>query len=1117
MDIQRYEKIFRVWPLVLKRLIVNWRTLSTVVIGVVLACSIMSGTVIFFDSLKEIALDESLRSLADEDTNILIQAEKGPTNYIEASKLDKKVHSFSDGLFGAHIRDVLHGARTATFFFSLPGLELDAGKDNLRTYFAYLPKMNSRVTIIDGVYSEKLEQDFGTNGTPVISVLIDAKDALLFELGVGDLISAVPYWDDSLDHVTVNIAGVFEKNDGDDLYWSIEQKGFMYSASKSFKTIPLYLPRNIYMEGLASSLVDLETTYVWMFDIDRESINSSNASQLASNITYFGDRLGSELNRFVIRTELDKSLKIYDTRILFTKIQMYVVLIMVTFVVLYYVVILSSLMIEQRRFEVSKLKGRGATDSQILSVFVIEGVTISFLSTILGPIIAAIVISLLGLLSDFREINEDTFLSARLTYQSFLMSFLGGLLSFLALMIPSIQASRYTVSDERAKSNRPNRISFITRYYIDVLILIIALFLFNQLNEQGSMAAQDILGNVNSNQIMLAVPAIILVASALVILRIFPLLMSLLSRVLSRYLPIGLVLGMWHMSRSPSNYARLVLLLILMTGLGVFVASFAGTLNRNFEERVYYSHGSDLRLSDLSLNSAGLSKPLTKKIEAIDGVSSISTSIRLSGTDVTKTFGSDPITILGFDTENFTQNAWYRSDFSESTLPEIAESLEISNKKGIELPDRARSFGILVKSDKSRPSVALIARMRDSNGRYISYDLGRLDSGGWTNKEVEIFGSRRRFQIFPSRPLTLMSVGIVETIPQRSLSPGSILIDSARVRLSTGEVVNLEDFREVTGWQTIDSSIFSSNDNLALSEISAKSDFSARFTWSDGPSMTMRGIYPSESSKPIPAIVNSDLIRKSRYELGDRLKISIGGQRIDVVLINQVAYFPTINPIEDDFLILDSDSLIHRINIGALIGSTDPNEFWISYQDGIGQESKNSIRDNLIDDPPFPYGQLWDTESMLEETRIDPLVKAGWHAILLIAFSSILLLSVIGFFSHAYISFRNRRFQFALLRTIGLSSRQLMSSIWIEQVLIIILGMAVGTWMGGRLSEAVMPFLSIDDYGNQVVPPFVIEVDWPNLLLTYGVMIVIFSIVIGFLIFLANRLVLNKMLRLGDT
>jgi hypothetical protein len=697
------------------------------------------------------------------------------------------------------------------------------------------------------------------------------------------------------------------------------------------------------------------------------------------------------------------------------------------------------------------------------------------------------------------------------------MSILGGILSFLALMIPSIQASRLTVSDERTKSNRPNRLTFISRYYIDVIVLLVSLFLFNQLNEQGSMAARGFLGDVKVNQIMLAVPAIMLIASALVILRIFPLVMSIASRVLSRYLPVGVTLVMWQISRNPSNYSRLVLLLILMTGLGMFVSSFGGTLNKNFEDRVYYTHGSDIRLSSVSLNVRGMSKPLTKEIESINGVSTVSPSARLIGTDVTKTFGSDSVTILGIDTNKFEQSAWYRDDFSESSLSKISNTLQETDTKGIELPDRSRSFGVLVKSDKSRPTTVLVARMKDKNGRYLSYDLGRLDSGGWTLKQVEIFGDRGRFQVFPARPLTLMSIGIVETIPQKKLTSGSILIDSVRVRLATGEVVNLEDFRDINGWQIIDSSISSANDRLGISEISAKSDSSAIFTWSEGPPITMRGIYPSTKFKPISAIVNSDFLINTRYSLGDQLKLSIGGRRIDVVLRDKVKYFPTINPIEDDFIVVGLDPLIHRLNISSLFGSTDPNEFWIDYEDGITNETKMRLKEDLINDPPFPYGKFWDTESMLEINRVDPLVKAGWHAILVIAFGSILLLSAIGFFSHAYISYRNRRFQFALLRTLGFSTRQLITTIWVEQVLIIMLGMIVGTWMGGRLSEAVMPFLSSDDYGNQVIPPFVLQVDWVNLLITYGVMILIFAAVIGFLIFLARRLVLNKMLRLGDT
>ncbi|HIO72032.1 MAG TPA: hypothetical protein EYN38_02885, partial [Flavobacteriales bacterium] len=84
----------------------NWRTLSTVIIGVVLACSIMSGTVVFFDSLKEIALDDVLKSLDKEEINILVQAEKGPTNVEEASTLNERIYSFSEGLLSSHVSEV---------------------------------------------------------------------------------------------------------------------------------------------------------------------------------------------------------------------------------------------------------------------------------------------------------------------------------------------------------------------------------------------------------------------------------------------------------------------------------------------------------------------------------------------------------------------------------------------------------------------------------------------------------------------------------------------------------------------------------------------------------------------------------------------------------------------------------------------------------------------------------------------------------------------------------------------------------------------------------------------------------------------------------------------------
>ena len=268
MEIEGFAKIIRVWPLIVKRLVVNWRTLSTVIIGVVLACSIMSGTVVFFDSLKEIALADVLKSLDKEEINILVQAEKGPTNVEEASILNERIHSFSEGLLSSHVNEILHGGRTTTFFFSYQGQEQDAGKDNMRTFFAYLPNLQSHITITDGLFPGNVTGEL-LEDILVVKVLVNVEDAAIFGLQIGDRISAVPYWDDSIFHVTAEVVGTFEKNNQDDLYWSIEQKAFMYAASDAFKTIPLYLNEDVYMGHLASKFLDLETTYVWMFDIDR--------------------------------------------------------------------------------------------------------------------------------------------------------------------------------------------------------------------------------------------------------------------------------------------------------------------------------------------------------------------------------------------------------------------------------------------------------------------------------------------------------------------------------------------------------------------------------------------------------------------------------------------------------------------------------------------------------------------------------------------------------------------------------------------------------------------------------------------------------------------------------
>ena len=56
-----------------------------------------------------------------------------------------------------------------------------------------------------------------------------------------------------------------------------------------------------------------------------------------------------------------------------------------------------------------------------------------------------------------------------------------------------------------------------------------------------------------------------------------------------------------------------------------------------------------------------------------------------------------------------------------------------------------------------------------------------------------------------------------------------------------------------------------------------------------------------------------------------------------------------------------------------------------------------------------------------------------------------MVLSCIGLLLHTYVSFRDREGQFALLRAVGFSLNQIATLVWIEQAIVVLTGLALGT------------------------------------------------------------------------
>ena len=139
-----------------------------------------------------------------------------------------------------------------------------------------------------------------------------------------------------------------------------------------------------------------------------------------------------------------------------------------------------------------------------------EGLTIATIAIALGPILASSSISLFGYTPAFTDLTGGGPLVTTISPLAYAMSFIGGALSFIALIIPAIQASRITVTKQRQQLARPTSGSTLQKYYIDVVLLLVCILLFRQLTQQGSVVAVRLFGDMAVNQLLLALPGMML-------------------------------------------------------------------------------------------------------------------------------------------------------------------------------------------------------------------------------------------------------------------------------------------------------------------------------------------------------------------------------------------------------------------------------------------------------------------------------------------------------------------------------------------------------------------------------------------------------------------------------
>ena len=336
-------------------------------------------------------------------------------------------------------------------------------------------------------------------------------------------------------------------------------------------------------------------------------------------------------------------------------------------------------------------------------------------------------------------------------------------------------------------------------------------------------------------------------------------------------------------------------------------------------------------------------------------------------------------------------------------------------------------------------------------------------------------------------PLQLASVQIFEPVFGPVGTPGSINMDDIHVITSSGEMVILEDFEDSrTAWLPLATSVLSSDSVSPTTSDVYEGDRSAIFRFGKDTDRGVRGFYQSPNGGPLPIVASTSFMRANGVRIGEPIIIDLVGRFVPVVVRDRVDLFPTLDPRGAGFIVADLDSLLRHLNLLNPSSKVAPNELYIEEAPGAG-ESVRAAMTRLVGEE-----FVRDRDAQLEQIRLDPLITAGWRAMVLLAIVVIIFAATLGYVTYL-LAFADRSLsEMGFLRSLGLSRRQMIGLLTLEHLVIVVIGLVLGTITGWVMSGLMVQSVAVTEDGRRILPPFILETDLQVLIPIYIVLILIF-------------------------
>ncbi|MCL5961773.1 MAG: FtsX-like permease family protein [Chloroflexi bacterium] len=657
-----------------KRLVNNPLLVAMSLFGIITATSLVTGVLMYSEAISSQGLRRELGSPSADQvmpkSALLLSYVGGRASQPLSSEAYSRVNSFvqtqASSLPGLATSQAVRYAQSDPYqlLFDDPDAGLAVYDTSGKGFVAFLQGFSEHIQILEGRSPRA-----GSGSENELEALMSTQGLDELGIGVGDRVKLlVAQQQGSQITIPIRVVGRWNPNDEEEPYWfnrtSYFKDAFFLSEEDFFNRLPAMDPRAI-------------REYDWYTVFDTSKVRIADVEPLLAGLQQLRNSAQAQLRGLRVDASPEGILESYRQKSFFFKILLFVISAPILAITLQFVTSSARLVVERQGDEIATLRSRGATARSILGMYLLEWSMLGLVGIAVGPLLGIGFAQLVGQVTSFLVFGGRGVLPTRLGPDIYLFALIAAVLSISAALMPALEASSHSIVTYKQTVARALRAGFVRRYYLDLIPLPIAAYAYFLLTERRTVLPVGDAGDVFSDPLLLLAPAFFIFAVAFAFLRLFPLLVAALERVIGPLANVVLLVVLRQIARQSSQCTVLILLLTLTIGLGGFSASLAATIDRNYDDAAAYQVGADLRLGESGAYDDETQEwtmvPVGEHL-SVPGVEVASRVLRLKGTERAGARGGE-VNVLGVDPMDFAQVGSWRSDYAPEPLQGLLNGL----------------------------------------------------------------------------------------------------------------------------------------------------------------------------------------------------------------------------------------------------------------------------------------------------------------------------------------------------------------------------------------------------------------------------------------------------------